>query len=65
MRLRELRLGAGLTGRKLAQLCGWSESKISKIEYGRQTPSEADVKAWCRHTDSMDQLRDLVATLRN
>ena len=65
LRLRELRRDAGLTGRKLAELAGWHESKTSKIEYGRQTPSETDLRAWCAHTDSLDQLPDLVATLRN
>ncbi|MBF6332525.1 helix-turn-helix domain-containing protein [Nocardia transvalensis] len=64
-RLRELRRDAGLTGRKLAELAGWHESKTSKIEYGKQTPSEADLRIWCRHTESLDQLPDLIASLRN
>ncbi|WP_280397453.1 helix-turn-helix domain-containing protein [Nocardia carnea] len=64
-RLRELRRDSGLTGRKLAELAGWHESKTSKIEYGKQTPSEADLRAWCTHTNSQNQLPDLIATLRN
>jgi hypothetical protein len=40
-RLRDIRKDAGLTGRQLALLAGWPNSKVSKIEYGRQTPTEA------------------------
>lgn len=65
VRLRELRRDAGLTGRKLADLAGWHESKTSKIEYGKQTPTEGDLRAWCVHTNSPNQLPDLIATLRN
>ncbi|MFE3060790.1 helix-turn-helix domain-containing protein [Nocardia sp. NPDC059239] len=65
LRLRELRRDAGLTGRALAKLANWPESKISKIEYGRQTPTEEDLRTWCERTDSGDQLPDLIATLRN
>ncbi|MCM6775794.1 helix-turn-helix transcriptional regulator [Nocardia sp. CDC159] len=65
LRLRELRRDAGLTGRGLARLAGWHESKTSRIEYGKQTPTEADLRAWCAHTGSMEQLPDLIATLRN
>ncbi|MFD4438964.1 DUF5753 domain-containing protein [Nocardia sp. NPDC058519] len=65
LRLRELRRDAGLTARRLAQLADWHESKVSRTEYGKQTPSEADLRAWCEHTGSHDQLADLVATLRN
>ncbi|MFE4457199.1 helix-turn-helix domain-containing protein [Nocardia tengchongensis] len=65
IRLRELRRDAGLTGRALAKTANWPESKISKLEYGRQTPTEDDLRAWCEHTGSGDQLPDLIATLRN
>jgi transcriptional regulator with XRE-family HTH domain len=64
-RLRELRKDAGLTGRQLAQLAGWSSSKISKIEYGRQPPSEDDIRTWCHHCHAGDQVPDLLATVRN
>ncbi|WP_405182552.1 helix-turn-helix transcriptional regulator [Nocardia sp. NBC_01377] len=64
-RLREIRKGAGLTGRALADLEGWHESKISKIEYGKQTPSEKDIRAWCLHCRAAGQLPDLIATLHN
>lgn len=48
MQLRALREGAGLTGTSLAQQCGWVQSKVSKIETGRQLPDEQDIRAWTR-----------------
>jgi len=64
-RLREIRRRAGISGRELARLSGWHESKISKIEYGRVKPSDADVRAYCAHTGANDQLEDLLATVHN
>ncbi|MEU0545283.1 helix-turn-helix transcriptional regulator [Nocardia sp. NPDC005978] len=64
-RLRELRLDAGMTGSDLARRAGWHQTKISKIEYGRTKPTDADVRAWCVHTGSEAQIPDLIATLRN
>lgn len=64
-RLRDLRKDAGLTGRGLAALAGWDSSKISKIEYGKQTPTEDDIRAWCHHCQAPDQIPDLIATVRN
>ncbi|WP_433678971.1 helix-turn-helix domain-containing protein [Nocardia sp. CA-119907] len=64
-RLRNLRKDAGLTGRQLSELAGWHSSKVSRIEYGKQTPTDADLQAWCIHTRTDDQLPDLVANLRN
>src|SRR5207237_379092 len=43
-RLREIRTAAGLTQRDLARLTGWHSSKASRIEYGKQMPSEDDIK---------------------
>jgi transcriptional regulator with XRE-family HTH domain len=63
-RLREIRTDAGLTGRDLGRLAGWHSSKISKIEYGKQTPSAEDIRAWCAHCDASDQAADLIASLR-
>lgn len=63
--LRDLRREAGLTGRGLADLVGWHSSKVSKIEYGKQTPSEADIRLWCRHTAAESQVPDLIAAVRN
>ncbi|WP_063049967.1 helix-turn-helix domain-containing protein [Nocardia arthritidis] len=64
-RLRELRKDAGLSGVQLAEMAGWHSSKVSKIEGGKQTPSEADIRIWCRHCKAKQQVPDLIATLRN
>ena len=64
-RLRDIRRDAGFTGRQLAGLAGWHSSKVSKIEYGKQTPSEDDIRTWCRHTGADDQIPDLIATVRH
>jgi hypothetical protein len=50
----------------LAALVGWTNSsKVSKIEHGKQTPSEDDIRAWCQHTAAAEQIPDLIATVRN
>jgi transcriptional regulator with XRE-family HTH domain len=64
-RLREIRKDAGLSGRALAALAGWHFTKVSKIELGRQNPSDADIRTWCGHCHAEDQVADLIATLRN
>ncbi|TDD10456.1 helix-turn-helix domain-containing protein [Nonomuraea diastatica] len=48
--LREARKGAGYTGTALAELLGWPQSKVSKIETGRQTPTRDDILAWVQAT---------------
>jgi transcriptional regulator with XRE-family HTH domain len=63
-RLREIRQNANLTGRALAGRCGWHFTKVSKLEYGTQNPSEDDLRAWCSACDAGDQIPDLVATVR-
>ncbi|WP_435832586.1 helix-turn-helix domain-containing protein [Nocardia vinacea] len=64
-RLRELRRDARLSGKQLAEACGWHPAKVSRIELGKQQPSEDDLLAWCRATNSPLVYDDLVATLRN
>lgn len=64
-RLRDIRRDAGLNGQQLAQLAGWHSSKVSKIEYGKQTPSEDDIHTWCRHAGASEQVPDLIATVRH
>lgn len=64
-RLREIRRHAGITGRGLAALSGWHETKVSKIEYGTIKPSDADIRAYCRHAGADDQLPDLLATVHS
>ncbi|WP_282783773.1 helix-turn-helix transcriptional regulator [Nocardia sp. CC201C] len=64
-RLRELRQDAGISGTELARRAGWHQSKVSKIEYGKTKPADADIRVWCAHTGSEAQIPDLIATLRN
>ncbi|MGI5289168.1 helix-turn-helix domain-containing protein [Nonomuraea polychroma] len=62
--LKELRLDARLTGRQLAARFGWQASKISKIEGGKQSPSEDDIQAWCEATGRPEKVPSLIASLR-
>jgi transcriptional regulator with XRE-family HTH domain len=65
IRLRDIRRDAGLAGTELAQLSGWLSSKVSKIEHGKQTPSEEDLRVWCEHCRALDELPDLIAAVRS
>jgi transcriptional regulator with XRE-family HTH domain len=65
IRLRDLRRDAGLTGRQLAEACEWGPSKVSKLELGRQTPSEEDVRDWCLVCRAPSEMADLVAAVRS
>lgn len=64
-RLRDIRRDAGLTGRRLSELAEWHSSKVSKIEYGKQTPSEEDIHVWCHHAGANEHIPDLIATVRH
>ncbi|UGT62866.1 helix-turn-helix domain-containing protein [Nocardia asteroides] len=64
-RLRELRRDARLSGIGLAAACGWHSSKVSRIEHGKQNPTEADLATWCQAVGNLAVLDDLVASLRN
>jgi DNA-binding XRE family transcriptional regulator len=63
LRLREIRINAGLTARELSRLLGRHSSKISRIEHGNVAPSASDICAWCEHCAATDQTADLVASL--
>lgn len=67
-RLRQLREHAGFTGTELATGLGWQQSKVSKIERGRQTPSDQDVQDWGSALelpdDAIAELRAELRTLR-
>jgi transcriptional regulator with XRE-family HTH domain len=65
IRLRDIRRDAGLSGVELAQLAGWLPSKVSKIEHGKQTPAEEDLRAWCENSHARDELADLIAAVRS
>jgi transcriptional regulator with XRE-family HTH domain len=62
-RLHELRTAANLNGRQLAELLSWPASKISKLENGRQTPSDDDIRVWARATGSEAETEALLASL--
>ncbi|RSM83220.1 XRE family transcriptional regulator [Kibdelosporangium aridum] len=62
-RLRELRTTAGFTGRELAEFLSWPPSKISKLENGRQTPTDEDIREWTRATHSEAETDALLASL--
>lgn len=64
-RLRELRQDARLTGRQLAESQCWQPSKVSRIESGKQTPSDADVEAWASSCGRPEAASDLIASLRS
>lgn len=44
--LRRLRVQADLSGKQLAEAIKWQPSKVSKIENGKQDPTDSDVLAW-------------------
>lgn len=62
-RLRELRQAAALSGRQLAESLSWPASKISKLENGRQTPADDDIRGWTRATNSEAETEALLASL--
>lgn len=64
-RLGEIRKDAGLTGRALAVLCGWHESKVSRIEHARTAPSADDIRLWCQHCGAAGETEDLITFLRS
>lgn len=64
-RLREIRKDANLTARAFASATGWHYTKVSKLENGVRTPSQADIRHWCRVCHAEDQIPDLVAAARS
>jgi hypothetical protein len=44
---------------------GWAESKVSRLENGKQNPSEADIRVWCVKTNRQEHVDDLIATVRH
>ncbi|MFF4578230.1 helix-turn-helix domain-containing protein [Streptomyces sp. NPDC001373] len=63
-RLAELCRDAGLSGLDLAERCGWSRSKSSRIMNAKTPPSADDIRAWCTACGAEDQTEDLIASLR-
>ncbi|MFI8997018.1 helix-turn-helix domain-containing protein [Streptomyces sp. NPDC053542] len=65
-RLRGFRKDAGFSsGRALARALNWQESKVSRLENGRQNASEDDIRAWCGATGQEGHVPDLIATVRH
>nr|WP_262391549.1 helix-turn-helix transcriptional regulator [Nocardiopsis sp. CNR-923] len=64
LRLRELRRDAHLTGRRLAELNGWHPSKVSKVENGKQNPTETDLRSWAAACERPDLADEFIASLR-
>lgn len=44
---------------------GWAESKVSRLENGKQNPSEDDIRVWCIKTNRQEFVDDLIATVRH
>ncbi|MFJ1745418.1 helix-turn-helix domain-containing protein [Streptomyces sp. NPDC088116] len=66
VRLRGFRKDAGFSsGRSFAAATGWQESKVSRIENGKQNASEDDIRVWCRTTGHEADIADLVAIVRH
>jgi transcriptional regulator with XRE-family HTH domain len=63
-RLREIRLDAGLSGRQLAALTGFHYTKVSRVEHGGQSLSDADIRAWCAACRADPLVPDLIAQMR-
>lgn len=54
-RLRALRAAAGLSGNRLAQQLGWPQPRVSKLETGKQIPTEDDLDAWLAATGARNE----------
>ncbi|MEO3853746.1 helix-turn-helix transcriptional regulator [Acrocarpospora sp. B8E8] len=63
-RLREIRKGADITGRALADATGWHFTKVSRLENAGKTPTEQEIRLWCQICDAEEQIPDLLASVR-
>lgn len=50
-------MSTGLSQPRLADVLGWSQPKVSRIEAGKQRVSVPEVDAWCRATAAPDERR--------
>lgn len=64
LKLREIRLDASLSGKDLAARLDWQASKVSKIELGRQTPTDQDIRFWLQACEAPGREHDLITELR-
>lgn len=49
-RLRALRAATGSSGNQFAHQLGWPQPRVSKLETGRQLPTDDDLRAWLAAT---------------
>jgi transcriptional regulator with XRE-family HTH domain len=63
-RLHAMRVQAGLSGKQLGDEHGWAQSKVSRIESGKQLPSEDDLRAWVRSCQADPGVVDELLALR-
>jgi hypothetical protein len=52
-----------MSGVQLAESLSWAPSKVSKIENGRQAPTDGDIRSWTAATGSEHETEALLATL--
>jgi transcriptional regulator with XRE-family HTH domain len=62
-RLERMRKAAGLTGDQMAGQFGWPRTKVSKLENGRQMPTEADIRDWARACRQPDAVAEMLEQL--
>jgi transcriptional regulator with XRE-family HTH domain len=61
--LQQQRVNAGFSQPELARRLEWSQSRISRVEAGRQSITVPHVDEWCRATDATDVRRTELLTL--
>jgi transcriptional regulator with XRE-family HTH domain len=64
-RLREIRKDASLTGRALAERTGLHYSKVSRAEHGKQSLTDAQIRAWCEACGAPEQAQEVIALARS
>jgi transcriptional regulator with XRE-family HTH domain len=60
-----LRTAAGISGKQLAESLSWPASKVSKIENGKQTPTDDDIRLWTEAVGAEPEAAGLLAALHN
>lgn len=63
-RLAEMQDDAGLTGKALAEMIGYSASNVTRTRAGEQVPSEETIRRWCWACRADDQADELAALAR-
>lgn len=62
-RLRAVRGATFRSGNRFAQELGWQQSRVSRIETGKQLPTQDDVRAWVRAARASDEVLTELLTL--